>query len=185
MGEVDKPGNYKIDESTTILDIILRAGGPRSNASDDVILLRKFPGAGKDKSLEDLFNKRTFSLNSLMTKKKMASNIKLQNLDVIYIPSTKSITEAGSVDSGVTVIGAVEKMGVFRFREGYTAMNAIIDAGGFSKYASMNRTLLVRGKGKQKKTYTIKMGDVMKKGHKKKDMNLKPGDIIIAREGFL
>lgn len=186
MGEVNKPGDYRISDSSTMLDVVLKAGGPSTNASNSLVLLRKvkMKEAEGEKESES-FEKKTFNLHNLMTRKKDLANINLANSDVIYIPSSKGISDSGSVDTGITVMGAVKKMGVFQYKEGYTAMGAIIDAGGFTKFAKKNRTLLVRGKGKNRKNYVLKMGDVMDKGHKKKDVPLKPGDIIIAREGFL
>ena len=186
MGEVKKPGDYKIDGETTLLKVILSAGGPNPTAADDVILIRNAESKGQSvNSNSDNLTKETFSLHQLMAGKEPSQNVKLINSDVIYIPSNAGVTEAGSIESGVTVLGAVNKMGIYKLKDGYTAMNAIIDAGGFTKFASKNRTVLVRGKGSDKKTITVKMGDVMEKGDKKKDLTLEPGDIIIAKEGFL
>ena len=93
--------------------------------------------------------------------------------------------ESSTSDKGITVLGAVKNIGVYKYKEGSTVMNAIIDAGGFSKFASKNRVVLQRGKGKNKKTYRLRMGDVMEKGQDKKDIPLAPGDVIIVKEGFL
>ena len=186
MGEVKKPGDYRIADGSTLLRVILDAGGPNQGAADNVILIRKGEGKSSpdDKDADNLL-KETYDLNQLMIGKGPSDNVKVQNNDVIYIPGTKSVNDAGSIESGVTVLGAVNKIGIYRLRDGYTAMNAIIDASGFTKFASKNRTLLVRGKANERKTFVLKMGDVMDKGDKTKDMVLKPGDTIIAKEGYL
>jgi polysaccharide biosynthesis/export protein len=185
MGEVKKPGDYKIDPDTTLLKVILEAGGPSGDASDTVIVLRKGEVKEESTGQEPELVKESYNISQLMTAKDPSKSVKLSNGDVIYIPTSKGLSEAGSAETGVTVLGAVNKIGVYRYREGYTAMNAIIDAGGFTKYASKNRTSLIRGKGKDRKTMVVKMGDVMEKGDKKKDVVLEPGDILIVKEGFL
>ena len=185
MGEVKKPGDYRIAGDTNLLKILLEAGGPAAEASDSIIILRKGEVKKGEEGKEHELIKESHNLSQLMSAKEGSQNVKIKAGDVVYIPGSRGLMEAGSVENGVTVLGAVNKIGVFRFREGYTAMNAIIDAGGFTKYASKNRTTLIRGKGNDRKSIVVKMGDVMDKGDKKKDMVLQPGDILIVKEGFL
>jgi len=109
----------------------------------------------------------------------------VKNPIIKNIAVNEEVDEISTVGKGVTVVGAIKKEGVYKHREGYSVMAAILDAGGFTKFAAKNRTYLIRGKGEKRKKYLLKMGDVMDKGHKKKDMLLKPGDMVIVKEGFL
>lgn len=85
----------------------------------------------------------------------------------------------------VFVTGAVNHMGSFNYREGYTALDAIIEAGGFTKFAAPNRAKVVRGQGKDEKIIRVELGDVVNHGDKTKNVTLKPGDILVIPESIL
>ena len=91
--------------------------------------------------------------------------------------------EANITHHKIYVLGKINSPGVYDFREGLTALDACILAGGFAKYAAPNRsTITRRGAGKQE---TIKINlNRVKKG-KDKDILLKPGDRIYVPESWL
>ncbi|MDG2122987.1 MAG: hypothetical protein P8J87_04775, partial [Verrucomicrobiales bacterium] len=68
----------------------------------------------------------------------------------------------------------------------YTLSEAILDAGGFSRFAKSSKVQVVRtGKNGVRKTYYVNMDDVMKKGKLDKDLVLQPNDFIIVKDKFL
>lgn len=91
--------------------------------------------------------------------------------------------EANITHHKIYVLGKINSPGVYDFREGLTALDACILAGGFAQYAAPNRsTITRRGAGKQE---TIKINlNRVKKG-KDKDILLKPGDRIYVPESWL
>jgi protein involved in polysaccharide export with SLBB domain len=76
----------------------------------------------------------------------------------------------------VFVLGEVARPGAYSVRDGLTALNACILAGGFSEYAALNRVKVVRQGKDRTDVYKIDLGKVRK--GQKPDLVLKPGDRI-------
>jgi polysaccharide export outer membrane protein len=87
-----------------------------------------------------------------------------------------------SVFSQVTVVGQVTRPASIPYREGMTVMDAILQAGGLTLFASGNRAKLVRTEnGKQVET-RLRVNDLINKGDLKQNLPLKPGDMIVVPE---
>ena len=68
----------------------------------------------------------------------------------------------------------------------YTLSEAILDSGGFTRFAKSSKVQVVRtGKDGARKSYYVNMDDVMKKGKLEKDLVLLPNDFIIIKDKFL
>lgn len=179
LGEVAKPGTYHLKGKNTLLDIILEAGGPTQNAGDQLSILRTETKDGKE-SLTHI----PVNVTALFVNGDMSQNIELVDNDIIYM----SRRERGDITSRFfqkelntfSVVGEVKRPGIYEFREGYTVLNAILEAGGVTEYAAPNRTKLIRGEGEDKKTIKIKLGDIIEKGKKELDQPIQPGDLIIV-----
>jgi protein involved in polysaccharide export with SLBB domain len=92
--------------------------------------------------------------------------------------------EANITHYKIYVLGKVGSPGVYDFREGLTALDACILAGGFAQYAAPNRSTVTRREA-QRKQEIIKINlNRVKKG-KDKDILLKPGDRIYVPESWL
>jgi protein involved in polysaccharide export with SLBB domain len=92
--------------------------------------------------------------------------------------------EANITHYKIYVLGKVGSPGVYDFREGLTALDACILAGGFAQYAAPNRSTVTRREA-QRKQEIIKINlNRVKKG-KDKDVLLKPGDRIYVPESWL
>jgi polysaccharide export outer membrane protein len=76
----------------------------------------------------------------------------------------------------VFVLGEVARPGAYSVKDGLTALNACILAGGFSDYAALNRVKVVRQGRDRTDVYKIDLGKVRK--GEKPDLVLKPGDRI-------
>jgi protein involved in polysaccharide export with SLBB domain len=76
----------------------------------------------------------------------------------------------------VFVLGEVARPGAYSAKDGLTALNACILAGGFSEYAALNRVKVVRQGKDRTDVYKIDLGKVRK--GQKPDLVLKPGDRI-------
>ena len=86
----------------------------------------------------------------------------------------------------VTVLGAVEKPGKYDMNteKEMTILEAIAMAGGFSKVASVNGTLIIRTEDSEKQSIPVRITDITKKGMKDKDVALETGDVIFVPESF-
>jgi len=89
-----------------------------------------------------------------------------------YYVSPKVIVSVKEYSGKVYVLGEVQRPGAYNVRDGLTALNACILAGGFSDYAALNRVRVIR----QSNVYKINMGKV--RNGKNPDMVLRPGDRI-------
>jgi polysaccharide export outer membrane protein len=86
----------------------------------------------------------------------------------------------------IYVLGEVKKPGSYPLptEAPLTVLEAITLAGGFTEYASVDRTRIIR-KGKSgKRTIDIEVSAIMKKGDKSKDLPLKPNDVVYIPESF-
>ncbi len=179
LGEVEKPGTYALTTQSRLLDILLKAGGPTSNAGDNVSILRREGG-----TLDHI----KVDITRLFVDGDLSQNIPIKDGDIIYV----SREEKGNITSRFYekklnlfyVVGEVKAPGAYELHEGYTVLNAILQAGGFTDYSKKNGVMLVRYENGVRKVYHLKMGDVMDKGELSKDMHVRASDLIIVPESL-
>jgi polysaccharide export outer membrane protein len=111
----------------------------------------------------------------LYLKGESAEDIVLESGDVIFIPVAE--------EKNVYVLGAVNAPRFILFREGLTVMEAILEAGGFSKFAKPNATIVLRDVGGEKKSIQVRVKDLIK-GDLSQNLKLVAGDYIIIKEGL-
>lgn len=128
MGEVKLPGLYELSGSTSLMELISKAGGLTVDAGSEITIKRKNPdNPGKD----DLI---TTDLKSLMEKQATAANVAIMDGDSVFVPR-----------AGVFyVTGQVKRPDAYKLEAGTSVIKAITMAGGFSELASQKRTRLIR-----------------------------------------
>lgn len=83
----------------------------------------------------------------------------------------------------VHVLGQVNKAGSFPFESGMSVVQAITNAGGFTKLASQNRVTVTRvGADGEKRTFEVPVGDIG--SGKAVNFQLSPGDIVFVPEAI-
>ena len=176
-GQVARPGTYELRGETDVLKILLDAGGPTHLAGDGVTLLHVTKSA-KGEEVQS----RTISLEKLLARGDLSQNAPVESGDVIFVPGKEESARAGAAPDGRAfyVLGEVKNPGSYRFRDGATAMTAILEAGGFNEFARPNKTKLVRERGAGRDTKILKMGEVMEKGDRSMDVKLEPGDVLVV-----
>jgi len=125
LGQVRDPGVYRMRNDYTLLEAISAAGGITSDAylagayvvRDGKILLVNF--------------------FELIEKGNTEENIPVVPGDVIYIPNNK--------DQKVFVLGEVNKQAAIPIQEELTLLEAIAEAGGFTRDANKKSILVMRG----------------------------------------
>jgi polysaccharide biosynthesis/export protein len=70
-------------------------------------------------------------------------------------------------------------------RQGMTVLDAVLQAGGVSEFASPNRTRLYRKRGAQRETFDIKLDSILERGELDTNLDVQPGDIITVPERVL
>lgn len=84
--------------------------------------------------------------------------------------------------SRIRVTGAVETAKSIPYRQGITVLDAVLEAGGVTKFASADGTRLYRKQGTTSKVYKVSLKRILKKGDLKTNYPLLPGDVITVPE---
>ena len=85
--------------------------------------------------------------------------------------------------SRIRVTGAVATPTSISFRQGMTVLDAVLEAGGVTKFASADATKLYRQKAGGK-VFPVKLKQILKKGDLSTNHVLMPGDVITVPERF-
>ena len=182
-GAVHAPGLYETHTEQTILKLLAQAGGSTETRSNTAYILRDATDQIQEgENVEELLSEKEplkVDLQKLVDQGDLRENIVLQPGDVVYIPS---VSEEDITQSSIFVQGEVQRPGEYAYKEGMTALNACIIAGGFAKFAAPNRTKVVRREGDAQKTFKIDLNDVIDGDIP--DMELQPGDIISVPESW-
>ncbi|HIJ96941.1 MAG TPA: sugar ABC transporter substrate-binding protein [Desulfuromonadales bacterium] len=88
------------------------------------------------------------------------------------------------LDKSVYVLGAVTTPKAIEYREGITVMEAILEAGGFTKFASQNDTQIRRKQGSEEVSIPVKAKEISTNGTMSQNVKLKPGDYVIVKESL-
>ncbi len=155
-------GVFVLKRDTTLLQLLSRLGS-LENAD-----LKKSAVIRNGKRLNIDFYK-------LFIKGDVSQDVALEPGDFIYIPSNAA--------DAIRVAGAVNKPGIFPYTEHMTALDAVLEAGGFTQYASQNGVLIERKEGGKTVSIKARLKDVMN-GDMKKNISLDPGDIVVVKSGI-
>lgn len=112
LGQVNKPGRYPLEESSTKLtDLLAMAGG--STGADTVTVMKK-SGNG--------YKKVEVDLPELFLKGDLSSDLQVSNGDIVYVQRPPVFY----------VYGEVARPGVYRLERKMTVMQALATAGGLT-----------------------------------------------------
>jgi len=162
MGAVSSPGVLSLKRKTNLLQLLAMVGGLTLVESAN---LQKAYLLRNDHHLPVDFSK-------LVEQGDTTQNVDLLPDDVIYIPN--------SFARRITVIGEVASPQSITFKNGITALDAVLMSGGPTEDAYLNGTTIITKRADQEKTLKVKLNDVMKKGKLEENMKLEPGDMVIV-----
>jgi len=106
----------------------------------------------------------------------ITDDLVIETNDSIYIPLL--------TDKSVYVLGAVNNPKFITYREGMTVMEAILEAGGFSKFANQNETTILRKEANREIMIPVKAKNLWNDGDMKQNVKLEPNDYVIVKEGM-
>jgi len=183
-GAIEKPGLYALEGTTSLLELIAKAGGFTKDRGNIAYVLKgSLKEINQHKAIDQLVHEKKsieVNLKELLDQGITSRNIELEADDVVYIRPT---TFSDQTQYKIYVLGKVEKPGVFDFQEGLTALDACILAGGFAKYAAPNRTVITRRESNEaQQTINVNLEKVRK--GEEKDIPLRPGDRIYVPESW-
>ncbi len=169
LGEVSNPGEYVLKGETRLLQILSQAGGVLSGSPKaKVIIMREENGKKSSPISIDLYE--------VVKKGNWKKNIVLKAGDIIYV-STESVPS-------VHIMGEIKKPGSYPWKEGLTAFQAILMAGGLTETASRKIKIIRENKGGKNNILYLNLKEILGRGNKSKDISLKPGDIIYVPTSF-
>lgn len=87
--------------------------------------------------------------------------------------------------SRVRVTGAVRQPISIPYRQGMTVLDAVLQAGGVTEFASANRTRLYRKRDARAETFDVKLDSILRRGDLETNLDVQPGDIITVPERVL
>ena len=92
------------------------------------------------------------------------------------------VSQPISTFSQVKIIGQVAKPQALPFREGITALDAVLAVGGLAPFAAGNRAKVIRTENGKQREIKLKLDDIINKGAMAQNILLQPGDVIVVPE---
>ena len=84
--------------------------------------------------------------------------------------------------SRIRVVGAVRTPRSIPYRQGMTALDAILEAGGINDFAAPDRTKVHRRGEAKTEIIPVKLGNILSSGKLESNVELRPGDVITVPE---
>lgn len=84
----------------------------------------------------------------------------------------------------VRIVGEAAQPRSIPFREGMTVLDALIESGGLTRFASGNRARLIRREGGGDQVIGLRLADLLRDGDITQDLPLRPGDTVVIPQGW-
>jgi protein involved in polysaccharide export with SLBB domain len=161
-GPVKYPGTYASEGIQTVFDLINRAGGLREDAYVGRAHVVRFHPDGSSDLL-------AYSLDTTRSQ-----SIRLEPRDNVILYSVKDMYMPDSVE----VAGAVFNPGKYEFRKGMTAMDLVMQAGGFLPHHEPGRMIVFRESKQNRKVdqILVQAGETLAKAGQ--NTALEPHDLV-------
>lgn len=165
MGETST-GIYPLKKETTLVEFISQIGGPTENADiHNMRLIRK------DGSI------LTYDLNILMNDPLEGGKVLLSGGDTVYFPSLEH--------NIIYVLGEVRTPGNIPFKENFTLLDAISEAGGYTEKAVIRSIIVVSGGIENPKAVRVNLKKLLKEGDFSQNLELSAGDMVFVPRSFV
>ena len=158
LGEVSRPGNYRVNAETRILDVIGNAGGVLDTAGSTLLLTR---------------DGRTSEIDLGALTRLGLGNQRVQAGDVLYV-------QQGA--NQVLVLGQVKNPGYYHLNYGDRVVDAIARAGGLLDNAAASEVTVTRQVGDLPEINYLNIEELMQNRFLPNNLVLQGGDIIIVPE---
>lgn len=106
----------------------------------------------------------------------MSKDLKLEAEDILYLPTNEK--------NKIYVVGAVNAPQYIMYRDGLRILDAILECGGFSKFAKESAVLILRKEGDKEARIKINIKDLVNDGDLSQNIELARGDYVIVQEGI-
>ncbi len=118
------------------------------------------------------------------TPAELAKELEAELAEYVRTPEVTVIVSgfSSTFDQQVRVLGEANQPTAIPYQAGMTTLDVMIEVGGLTEFAAGNRSKLIRGRGDDKQTYRLRLGDLMRDGDVSADVPLRPGDVILIPE---
>jgi len=177
-------GVYTLSQRTTLLQLLCQIGQQKPIVETPPAAAGVQSRAQADSQVADLRNAYVIRKNrkikqdfyDLFVNGKMSDDMVIEPNDAIFIPAFR--------DRNVYVMGAVATPKSIAYRDGLTVVEAILEAGGFTKFAKQNSTVIYRKQGDKDITIPVKVKDLINDGDLRQNTRLYPGDYVVVSESL-
>jgi len=90
----------------------------------------------------------------------------------------------GVPEQRVSVIGEATTPSSVPYAQHMTLLDLMVAVGGMTEYAAGNRSVLVRSVDGQRKSFGLRLDDLLKQGDISANLVLEPGDIVVITESW-
>jgi len=118
---------------------------------------------------------------SQQTPVQLADNIETELTEYIKSPIVNVIVHdfKGTFDQQVRVVGAATEPQAIPYRAGMSVLDVLIAVGGLTEFADGNDAKLVRQVDGSRKTFNLRLEDLLNNGDIDANVPVEPGDVII------
>lgn len=184
---ISGPGKYPLTGKTSILDLIVSAGGPITGRSSGVygtvstamITGGQIPEAAnadlRNVELVRRGKKYTVNLYNAMFRGDMSHNVILDDGDIITVPELPTFGER------VFVFGEVAFQGIYRLKDAHDLLASLSLAGGVTRTAIKQDIKIIREyKERQRKPLILSadLDQILKQGDLAQNITLQNGDVV-------
>jgi polysaccharide export outer membrane protein len=92
------------------------------------------------------------------------------------------VTAPQSMFNQIKVVGQLRNPQAVNYRDGITALDVVIAAGGLTEFAAGTRAKIVRAQNGKNTEIKIKIKDIVERGDLRTNVPMLPGDILIVPE---
>ena len=168
FGEVTKPGAYRLDKETSILEGITVAGWFTDKAAPGRTRVIRSTPQGQQVIEVDM--------NDILQRGREAKSVMLQESDVVMVSKAQEYS--------YFVFGEVRKPGAYRFDKETNILEGITMAGGFTDKAAPSRTRVIRSTPQGQQVIQVDMNDILRRGREAKSVILQESDVVVVPESF-
>lgn len=156
------PGIFDLKQKTSLLQLLASMDLTRADLHGAHVMR-------DNKKIERDFDK-------LLHQGDVSQDLALRHNDIVFFPALP--------EPYVYVLGAVGTPRALPFKDGMTVLDAILDSGGFSKFAKENDTVVVRRENGVEQRIRVRARDLVDGKDLAQNVQLKRGDYIIANTSF-
>jgi polysaccharide export outer membrane protein len=178
------PGKYALRGRTTILDLIVSAGGPImgrggsfTGMGQTQVVVGEEGGNADMRNVELLRKGRRFTLNlyDVMFKGDVSQNVIVDSGDIVTVPELPIFGER------IYVLGEVTSQGIYRLKDASDLLASLAIAGGPTRLAVKSDIKIIREYQERKGAPIIlsaSYDDITKQGDISQNVPLRNGDIV-------